>query len=1439
MTLYFDIRVQNPETASINTIATWHNNYPLLAVAAYSQDRGGFVNIYDDQGEPIPDGESSGHSVAQVTAVSWHPEKRWLVAGWESGEIRIWLGDTATGQFNLTVTPHKDPISLLEWSQHGGRLVSADTRGSIVGWKIDTRGQLFIVFHHELNEKFTQITFKISPPKAGVDLSDLARAAVAGDERALDLFSTWRPRTAAPSAVNVQKDNLTFYIGSSSGTIYYVDSQGQCMEVLNTGGLTLHCLLHHPTRDSVVIMTEGLTIGHFQSESTTGRLTELSRVKLSGKSDFSRTGPAFCWVGANSLAILTGELSVRCWDLFTGDTYVLAPADSTTGNLATPQEIYTSLSFCMSNETLAAGTNLGAIHLWRKKNASITDEYGWPTVPKSCSVHGTVKQLTWGGNLLRNPLLAVNCITNVFILHQQPMCAVYNEGTSASQIAPMQILVETENKNFILKTDLQVQVLAVNRDFVAVSSCRQVAVYRINRDAKLNSTVVGSFSCDNEKILIYENTLVILTPTVIQLRSIDGSLIQSLPTLPEEGEPITMELTDQYLTVASLNGILKIWDIGKREAKLHTRAMTTYEVINDFAEIIEARCNSDCRCVSITVAMSNLLPSSILYIWDIEGDQIHEFDFAKLNEAPDTEGATVKSKGRLPTAHCWDTSDPRVLICRAQKIESKETKNSSKPNFSSNDDTSVILVSMFATPDHGIAVQDIRPVKDASTRLLGVQSPDIILLSPEMAAGEGSKVTRLLMREFEELGEYDEATKRAIMDFSFHISMSNMDEAFKSIKSIKNEAVWKSLAKMCVKTKQLDMAVLCLGHMKHVRGARAIREAINDSSLKLEAKVGILAVELGLYADAEKLFREANRLDFLGSLLEASNKYPEAILLATNENKIREKLSYYNYGRALEQEGNMDKAIEMYSNADCHRFEVPRMLLNRPRELQGFLANSDDPVIKNWHAQYVESTGDMEAALRLYETAKDTLAVTRLLCYLGREEEACELVMKTNNAASAYHLAAHYESLNVLSQAVHFYTTARAYTNAIRICKEHHMTEELWPLAMLAPRQTQIEVAKYFEENDQPDKAILLYHKAHLLPKALDLAFNTQQYSALQSITLDINAESDPGLVKKCAGFFCQNHQVDKAVDLLATGKKYTEALDLMEEHNINLTEELAEKMTIMKVENDPEREALRISILERIGEIAFDQGNYHLATKKFTQAGNKLRAMKALLKSGDTEKICFFAQVSRHRDIYIMAGNYLQSLDWQNQPEILKNIINFYSKGKAMDLLANFYVACAQVEIDEFQNYEKALDALNQAARCLAKVTSPRDPEIHKRAVDIVNTRMSTIKRYLELKKCFDRGETESGMNQVRQLLDTFGEGLEQSVRRGDLFATITQHYADSGNTEKARAAIEELKRLEPGINLSYYYNVNLLEALGYRMSVPRRESLDKDDGIEELLGE
>jgi intraflagellar transport protein 140 len=57
------------------------------------------------------------------------------------------------------------------------------------------------------------------------------------------------------------------------------------------------------------------------------------------------------------------------------------------------------------------------------------------------------------------------------------------------------------------------------------------------------------------------------------------------------------------------------------------------------------------------------------------------------------------------------------------------------------------------------------------------------------------------------------------------------------------------------------------------------------------------------------------------------------------------------------------------------------------------------------------------------------------------------------------------------------------------------------------------------------------------------------------------------------------------------------------------ITEELAEKMTLSKDSNNTE---LRNKILERIAECCMQQGSYHLATKKFTQAGNKIKVRTA-----------------------------------------------------------------------------------------------------------------------------------------------------------------------------------------------------------------------------------
>ena len=69
--------------------------------------------------------------------------------------------------------------------------------------------------------------------------------------------------------------------------------------------------------------------------------------------------------------------------------------------------------------------------------------------------------------------------------------------------------------------------------------------------------------------------------------------------------------------------------------------------------------------------------------------------------------------------------------------------------------------------------------------------------------GPSVKVVRNVMSDFVGLEESDKATRDSVIKFSFFLSIGNMEEAFKSIKTIKNQNVWGNLARMCVKSQRL------------------------------------------------------------------------------------------------------------------------------------------------------------------------------------------------------------------------------------------------------------------------------------------------------------------------------------------------------------------------------------------------------------------------------------------------------------------------------------------------------------------------------------------------------------------------------------------------------------------------------------------------------------
>lgn len=60
-----------------------------------------------------------------------------------------------------------------------------------------------------------EISFRAG--RAATDISNLAKMAVAGDQSALDIFSSWRPRTTSHGPRLVTTDNTTFYCAAVTG----------------------------------------------------------------------------------------------------------------------------------------------------------------------------------------------------------------------------------------------------------------------------------------------------------------------------------------------------------------------------------------------------------------------------------------------------------------------------------------------------------------------------------------------------------------------------------------------------------------------------------------------------------------------------------------------------------------------------------------------------------------------------------------------------------------------------------------------------------------------------------------------------------------------------------------------------------------------------------------------------------------------------------------------------------------------------------------------------------------------------------------------------------------------------------------------------------------------------------------------------------------------
>jgi tetratricopeptide (TPR) repeat protein len=630
-------------------------------------------------------------------------------------------------------------------------------------------------------------------------------------------------------------------------------------------------------------------------------------------------------------------------------------------------------------------------------------------------------------------------------------------------------------------------------------------------------------------------------------------------------------------------------------------------------------------------------------------------------------------------------------------------------------------------------------VQSLQSRLLSVRLPWLLtypLPDSQENKSEMSLPVQVLASDFVDIDPVlrtDRSLITGVIEFQSALARGDAESALKIV-PIRSRSMWTSLASMAVKTKRSDVAKTCLGLACNAPALRvansnssSFASGVASSEVDEVALLGTLAEQVGMPRFARDLYSENDRWDLIAQWNAYRGDWSAALDVASGRDRVRMRRAHFDLGRHLQRIGDFNGAALAFAKSDAGVAHISRMLIHDRAELEKYLGanktlSDDDTEMSKrsrWYAQWLESQGRNEEALPLYVKSGDNVSAVRLLCDSGKLRDARDVA--DVHPAANYHLAQHYERLGKPKDAVALYAKAKCYAHAIRLAKELCLSDDLMALAMKCDKIPVLrDLALYFENDPQAtpaavsssprrnslrastaiggrnqksanmERAARLYLRSKDLHKALDLAFDYQLFDVVKEI---VTAESNPDIkgknaatLRRCAEFLLSHGQVSQAVDIFCQAGEYIKALNLCAEHGVILNEAWSDQF-VATIPSESLNE-----VLLALADTCVKQGSFDLACKKYTQAGDRTRAVKALIRAGDVEKVIFYAGTAggRQKEIYVLAANFLQSRDWRSDPTILKHIVTFYSKAKAFDHLASFFESCATIEVDEYSNYEK-----------------------------------------------------------------------------------------------------------------------------------------------------
>ena len=1161
----------------------------------------------------------------------------------------------------------------------------------------------------------------------------------------MPLFSAEEEGVKFVAAEWVQRDSPFAFLVTEDGDLYTFENVEKPLNKVFTFPKPVHVFLAVAGVRKLVCISGDNMLTQFNFPPNLG---QASQVKL-----LVGSKPCCTTIRSDVIAYSVSD-SVFIWNIPSDESHILRIPS---------QQVVTSLHFCTERAELFATTSEGSVVSWKCTMKGLVGRGGW-TNPRVFDCGVKVDSVFWSSAMCS---FVASCPgRKPLVFRQIPLAAVVSPEVAVWQPSTDQIMVAGQPPT---KITSNIERVRVSGSYVLVVSQTQTEIFTVRAGGivPFSRMTPGTILVD-----IWGETVFDCKDSSLECRNLQGTVKQT--TNLGNSTPEFLTVNGKFLVVVCDDMNIFLYDISRRQPKM--QFTTVFVAPFDNFRIRSVSLSSGGFAIAVTIDVydeGKWRPWPELFL--------HSPQFDKT--------VSMQFDGAIPAYHQWDSEDPRLLC--VQTIPYGANYESSM--------SATVIVPMFVADNLETYKQTALHIEDDKV-LCAVCLPRVYYQPATI--GVTDPPVSAILPQFEGLDNADDSSKKALMELNFHLATGDIDAAFNAIRGIDNKNIWRSLAQMCAQSRRIDLADLCFGRMED-GGSALLLHKTKAMDPDETAAIAVVDSQLGLYDEAKKITRENRRFDILAGVHRSLSEWQDSMSVSTASDRIHLKLLAHQYARSLEIRGDLEAAIAKYEQAGTIQYELPRLAL-QANDLKLFFDWVSErspaevpPRLLLWIGRFYEAHKQIEQAIEFFDYAHADREIVRLNCCIGRWDEAAKIVKRSNKRSVICFYARmlikridHYSKPEnakpqidvdkMKHEVIELFRRARQFAQAMDFALQYEMIDDILALSFSAPPTLVCKAARWFEEQKEAKNAILMYSRAGRMNRALALCFTMKQYDALDEISDTLTSKTDPNVLLRCGQYFAESERWSKAAQCYALARQFDQVINLCNKHNIKLKNSVIKELSEIKA--DPE-------VMKRFASLCEQQGEFQTAAQLYVKFKDHLAAMKALIRSGDAEKVVKFAHLIRKRETYILAANFLQTRNPRQGDKLFDVVVQLYTKAGAQDKLGRFYEAVAQVEIDEYQEYAKALALIKKGMELIANA-----PDVKQRdqILALMQRKVKLIEMYLDAQANV-KTDPKRAMTTAVEILRT--PQLETVMRSDDVYAIMVQASVAQGNFKNAHRILEDLR--------------------------------------------